>query len=110
MRNEEQAGTAVALVVALGAAAASTWFIGRIFVFFTRLQSTGTMDIKTALGAIGQVYLTIGPDKPGKVTITVGKRSLSLEGISESNQTLTTGTPIKVVRVISDTTVSVERN
>lgn len=110
MRNEEHAGTAAALLVALGAASASTWFIGRIFVFFTRLQSTGTLNMKTALGATGQVYLTIGPDKPGKVTITVGKRAVHLEGISESNQTLTTGTPIKVVRVISDTTVSVERN
>jgi hypothetical protein len=54
--------------------------------------------------------LSIGPDKPGKVTITVGRRSLTLEAISESNETLTTGTSIRVVRVISDTTVSVERN
>jgi len=110
MRNDEQAGATVALLVAVGAASASTWFIGRIFVFFVGLQSTGTLNMKSALGATGQVYLTIGPDKPGKVTITVGKRSLSLEGISESNETLVTGTPIKVVRVISDTTVCVERN
>jgi hypothetical protein len=79
-------------------------------MFFTGLQSTGTLNMKTAEGAIGQVYLTIGPEKPGKVTITVGKRSLTLEAISESNETLTTGTPVKVVRVISDTTVCVERN
>lgn len=110
MRNDEHAGPTLALLVAVSAASLATWFIGRIFMFFTGLQSTGTLNMKTAEGAIGQVYLTIGPEKPGKVTITVGKRSLTLEAISESNETLTTGTPVKVVRVISDTTVCVERN
>jgi hypothetical protein len=66
--------------------------------------------MQAAMGATGQVYLGIGPDKAGKVTITVGKRSLTLDGICETGATLPTGTPVRVVRVISDTTVSVERN
>lgn len=110
MRGDEHASPGIALLVALLAGTFSTWVIARIFRFFTKLQSTGNLDMKTAAGAIGQVYLTIGADKPGKVTITVGRRSLTLEAISESNETLTTGTSIRVVRVISDTTVSVERN
>lgn len=110
MRNDEQAAPTIALGVALAAGVVSTWIIGRIFVFFTQLQSTGTLDMNRSLGAIGQVYLGIAPGKPGKVTLTVGKRSLTLEAISDSQETLPTGTPIKVVRVISDTTVCVERN
>ncbi len=110
MRNDEQASPTIALFVAVAVGAFSTWVIGRIFLFFTRLQSTGTLNMKTAQGATGQVYLSIQEDKPGKVTVTVGNRSLTLDAICESGQSLSTGTPIKVVRVISDTTVSVERN
>ena len=110
MRNDEHAGPSISLAVASAAGAASTWVIGRIFLFFTRLQSTGTLDMKTAAGATGQVYLTVGPDKPGKVNITVGSRLLTLDAITEGKELLETGTPIKVTRVISDTTVSVERN
>ncbi len=110
MRNDEHASPTLALGVAVVAGAFSTWVIGRIFLFFTKLQSTGTLDMKRAEGATGQVYLTVGRSKPGKVTITVGSRSLTLDAICESEELLSTGTPIKVVRVISDTTVSVERN
>jgi hypothetical protein len=110
MRIDEGASPLASLAVAVAAGAGSTWIIGRLFFFFTKLQSTGTLDMKSAVGATGQVYLGIGPDKPGKVTINVGKRSLTLDGLCETNDSLPTGTPIRVDRVISDTTVSVERN
>ncbi len=110
MRNDEHAAPTLALLVATGAGAASTWVIGRIFVFFARLQSTGTLDMRGAVGATGQVYLTLGPNRPGKVNITVGNRLLTLEGITEGAETLETGTPVRVTRVVSDTTVCVERN
>lgn len=110
MRIDEQAAPLASLAVAVAAGAGSTWVIGRIFFYFTRLQSTGNLDMKTAVGATGQVYLTVGPEKAGKVTITVGNRSLTLDAIVETGETLTTGTPIRVARVISDTTVSIEKN
>lgn len=110
MRIDEQASTTVSTGVAFAAGAASTWVIGRIFYYFTRLQSTGNIDMKSAVGATGEVYLTVGPDKVGKVTITVGNRSLTLDAIVEKGETLPTGTPIRVVRVVSDTTVSVEKS
>jgi hypothetical protein len=110
MRVDEQASALVSLTIAVAAGAGSTWVIGRIFFYFTRLQSSGNLDMKTALGATGQVYLTVGPDKTGKVTVTVGNRSLTLDAIVETGETLVTGTPIKVARVISDTTVSIEKN
>ncbi len=110
MRIDEGAPTTISLIVAAAAGAGSTWVIARIFSFFTRLQSTGNLDMKSAAGATGQVYLTVGPDKPGKVTVTVGNRSLTLDAIVENEVILTTGTPIRVTRVISDTTVAVEKN
>jgi hypothetical protein len=110
MRIDEQASATVSTGVAFAAGAGSTWVIGRIFYYFTRLQSTGNVDMKSAVGAIGEVYLTVGPGKIGKVTITVGNRSLTMDAVAEKGETLATGTPIRVVRVVSDTTVSVEKN
>lgn len=109
MRIDEQASPVASLTVAVAAGAGSTWAIGRIFFYFTRLQSTGNLDMKKALGAFGQVYLTVGPDKTGKVTITVGNRSLTLDAIAEKGETIPTGTSIRVTQVISDTTVAVEK-
>lgn len=110
MRLDEHASSIASLAVAVAAGAGSTWVIGRIFFYFNRLQSTGNLDMKSVTGAVGQVYLTIGPDKTGKVTITVGNRSLTFDAIVEKSETLATGTPIRVTRVISDTTVAVEKN
>lgn len=110
MRIDQGAPALMSTAVAAAAGVGSTWIIARIFTFFARLQSTGNLDMKAATGAIGQVYLTVGPDKPGKVTVTVGNRSLTLEAIVETQEVLTTGTPIRVTRVISDTTVVVAKN
>lgn len=110
MREDSHVGPLPSLVVAVAAGSASTWLMGRLFKSFQRLQSTGNVDMKQAQGAIGVVYLTVGKDKPGKVNVTVGSRMLTLDAITEADQTLPTGTPVVVTRVISDTTVSVERN
>jgi len=110
MRADSKAGPMASLAVAVAAGAASTWLIGKIFTTFHRLQSSGTLNMKGALGASGQIYLTVEPDKPGKVNITVGNRLLTMEAITEGDDILKTGTPIIVSRVISDTTVCVEKN
>lgn len=110
MRRESHAEALPALAAAVVAGSVSVWIISKLFAFFNRLQSTGTLNIQQAVGATGQVYLTVSPGKPGKVTVTVGTRSLTLEAITEKNEVLETGTPVRVVRVISDTSVSVERS
>lgn len=110
MREDSEAQPLISLGAAIAAGGLSTYLISRLFHFFNRLQSSGNLDMKTAVGAIGQVYLTVGPGKPGKVNITVGSRSLTLEGITDGSETLETGTPVRVTRVISDICVSVERH
>lgn len=109
MRADSNAGPLTSLAVATAAGATSTWLIGRLFAIFHRLQSSGNFDLKKLDGATGEVYLTVGPGRPGKVNITVGNRLISLEAVTEQNELLATGTSIIVKRVISDTTVSVEK-
>jgi hypothetical protein len=89
---------------------ATTWVIAQLFKLASRMQSSGTLNIAHAVGAAGTVYLTIRKDKPGKVTITVGQRLLTLDGIGQTDETLETGTPIRVVRVVHGDAVIVERD
>ena len=104
--KQSHAGDIMSLLGAFAAGWASTWVISKIFRTFSRLQSSGTLDMASAVGATGTVYLNIDHDKPGKVTVTVQGRLLTLDAVAERQ--LSTGAPIKVVRVLNDNMVAVE--
>lgn len=88
----------------------TTFVIARLFRAASGLQSTGNLDLSRAVGATGTVYLTIRAGQPGKVTITVTNRLLTLDARSREQEPLETGTPIVVTRVIDDSTVEVKRS
>jgi hypothetical protein len=93
---------------ALLAGSATTYIIARIFRSAAKLQSSGTLDMQNALGVQGTVYLGIAPGKPGKVTLTVRGRLIQADAISE-REPLTTGSAVRVVRVLAEGTVVVDR-
>lgn len=99
----------VSLMGASAAGVGTTFIIQGIFRFFLGLQSSGTLDINRAVGATGTVYLSIDKNKPGKVTIIVDNRQLTRNAIIEGREHLETGTPIRVVRVLGDGTLIVEK-
>lgn len=104
-------GTApFAFGIGFAGGAATTFVIGRLFKFASRLQSSGTLDLGRAVGAAGTVYLTIRKDRPGKVTITVTNRLLTVDARVSEDVTLETGTPIVVTRVLADDSVEVRKN
>lgn len=99
----------VSLVGASAAGVGTAFIIQAIFRFFLGLQSSGTIDIHRAVGATGTVYLSIDKHKPGKVTVVVDNRQLIRNAIVEGREFLETGTPIRVVQVLSDGTLVVEK-
>jgi len=108
LRTENSFDALPALVGAVAAGWGSTWVIGRIFKAFGRMQSSGTLDMRKAVGATGTVYLGIRKDKPGKVQVTVAGRLLTIDAITEGDAVLETGKPIRVVKVVQDNLVVVE--
>lgn len=92
----------LAVIGGLAGGVATTWVIAQLFKLFVRLQSNGSLDIRTAVGAMGTVYLTIKENKPGKVTLVVNNRQITRDAITEHGETLETGTPIFVHHIDED--------
>jgi membrane protein implicated in regulation of membrane protease activity len=96
----------------LGGAAAggiTVWLISRVFLGMKRLQSDGTLDMHNAVGQEGTVYLTIHDGGTGKVQVEVQGRLCVLDAISTNDQTIETGTAVKVIRVTGGGVLAVEK-
>ena len=81
-----------------------------LFKWLSGMQQNGTINVyKSAVGCQGKVYLTIpgGRSGEGKVQITISGAVREYAAITDS-ETLKTGTPIRVVEVINDSTLLVE--
>ena len=73
-----------------------------------RLQHSGNVKANDIIGAKGTVYMQIpGGSARGKVTVTVGGSTREIAAISD--ETLTTGTPVKVTEVVDPTLYRVEK-
>jgi hypothetical protein len=106
--HESKVGPTLSVLGGLCGGALTTWLISRIFRAAKGLEASGTIKLENAVGLTGTVYLGIAPNKPGKVTLTMAGRLLTLDAIS-AEQTLETGAEVRVVRVLGDGTVSVAR-
>ena len=75
-----------------------------MFHYMKKLNDSGTLNYENAIGAIGEVYLTIGANrsKMGKVHIRVQGSLRELEALSDSFGELKSGTIIKVIDVTSN--------
>ena len=96
----------VSLLVGVGLVA----LVMLIFKWLSGMQQSGNIDVyKTAVGCQGQVYLTIPGERSGegKVQITINNAVREYTALTDSD-TLKTGTPIKVVEVLSPSTLLVE--
>ena len=81
-----------------------------LFKWLSGMQQSGNIDVyKTAVGCQGQVYLTIPGERSGegKVQITINNAVREYTALTDSD-TLKTGTPIKVIEVLSPSTLLVE--
>jgi len=75
------------------------------------LQSDGTIDIKNAVGKIGEVYLRIPSIKKGKgkVTILIQGHYREFDAITTEESQIPTGASVHVVGVIQNEVLIVEK-
>ena len=82
-----------------------------LFRWLSSMQQSGTIHVQTdAVGCEGTVYLTIPAQRSGegKVQITIAGAVREYAAVTESEQPLKTGTPIRVVSSVNANTLLVE--
>ncbi len=72
-----------------------------LFYLISKLHDSGTLEIKNAVGNIGEVYLTIGGGRTsiGKVTVRIQGALRELEALTNDEADLKTGSVIEVIDV-----------
>lgn len=105
--SEQGVHTAVSTLGGTIAGFGMVWVMARLFGFFLRMQSSGTLKMENAVGQEGTVYLKIPSGGTGKAQVTVQNRLMVLDAISEGRVEIPTGARIRVVRVLNGGTLAV---
>ena len=81
-----------------------------MFYYMAKLNDSGTLDFKNAVGAVGEVYLTIGANRSsiGKVHVKIQGALRELEALTDSNTNLNSTSVIKVKDVTKNGILIVE--
>jgi len=102
-------GAFPSLGVAFVAGLAAMWLVAKTFSLFRKMQSSGTLDLNNAVGQTGRIYLSVKPDVPGKIEVTVQGRLQIFDAVSEDREPLPTDTRVVVVRVENQNLMVVKR-
>ena len=100
------AGPILSSVLAVVAGLAAMILVAVALRFSLKLQQSGNLDLKNAVGLTGEVYVPIPRGGKGKVTLTVQDRFLELDAVC-SERDLSTGEAVKVTGITSSHTLLV---
>lgn len=102
--------TALLLVVATFAGVLLVVLVMLLYKWLGSMQQSGNIDVlKSAQGCVGKVYLPIKGERrgSGKVQITINGAVREYDALTDSGD-LTTGTDIRVVEALNESTLLVE--
>ncbi len=97
--NQSKVGIFISMLGAIAAGLGSVWIIAKMFSLVIKLQSSGTIPIDSTVGTQGKVYLTIPESGRGRVLVNVRNSLREYDAVSQDNQKIDTGVPIRVVWV-----------
>ncbi len=103
--------TPVAIFLAIVCGVAALFGIAYLMKAVLKLQSSGNIQLGSAVGKTGEVYIPIPPKGQGrgKINITVQDRFIEVDAVSASEDTLKTGETVRVVSTDEMGLVMVER-
>ncbi len=104
-------GFDMSLLTAVAGGVGMVWLLSWLLNLAHKLQSSGTIPIRAAQDAKGEVYVTIPPKGQGfgQVRVVVNQRLRTYNADSVDESPLPTNTPIRVVRVNDNNTLTVQR-
>ena len=83
------------------------WSFKQLF----KLETSGNLDVRNAIGKTAKVYIPIPASRTGagKVQVRVQDRIAEYQAVTEEQQPLKTGEPVLVMELVSNDTLLVER-
>ncbi|MEM7231654.1 MAG: hypothetical protein AAF517_05750 [Planctomycetota bacterium] len=99
--------TATTLTLAICSGFAAFYLVGYMWMMLYRLESSGNVKIRNAVGTTGRVYLSIPSGGRGKVTLTIQGRTVEYNALTDNEEPITTGASVRVVSIIDEETVKV---
>jgi hypothetical protein len=82
-----------------------------LFYFMSRLAESGTLQMKNAIGKLGEVYLVIPAKRGGmgKVQLSIQGAIRTLDAITDDLEKIPTSSIIEVLSVIDDQILLVKK-
>lgn len=102
--------TALAIFIAVLAGLLAMFVIGYLFYITARLQSSGNIDYKNAIGKTAEVYIPMLKENnfQGKVQVVIQERLVEANAVSKDSKKHSTGEIVKVVGISGLSTLLVE--
>lgn len=99
------------IICSVLAGLAMMFLMAWIFYMLGNLQEDGSMNLKNAIGTVGEVYLLIGAkrSKIGKVQIKIQGVLRELDALTDEEEDLQFGNVIQVKNIINDQLLLVEK-
>ena len=90
---------ALTIIISFVCGCAALLAIAYLMRAVMKLQSSGNIDLGSAIGKTGRVYIPIPADAKGsgKITLTVQERFIEAEAVTTASRRLATGEPVRVV-------------
>ncbi len=101
----------ISFVTAVVCGLAAMVIIALAFNFISKLESSGNIDHRNALGTSGTVYLKIPPKREGqgKVNVMIQGSYCECDAVTDEDEALPTGSEITVVALSGQNTLVVRR-
>ena len=108
----DRAGLPVVESAVLAAVAGSAALFGLAWLMknVRKLQDSGNLDLRQAIGKVGEVYLPIPPkgEGRGKISLSLSSGLLELDAVNAVRIPIPTGAPVLVCALSDESTVVVE--
>ena len=102
---------AIAIIIALVLGFLAMLGVAKVLQLTRKLTQDGSLDVRRLLGEKGRVYIPIPANESGegKVTIAAGERFIELSAVTDEQETIPTGTQVRIIDVRGDV-VAVEKD
>ena len=102
---------AIAIIIALVLGFLAMLGVAKVLQLTRKLTQDGSLDVRRLLGEKGRVYIPSPANESGegKVTIAAGERFIELSAVTDEQETIPTGTQVRIIDVRGDV-VAVEKD